>query len=64
MAKSQGGSNIQRGWCKVDIAMVGVVLTSANSVTRRAQEQRAGDFPGGPVAETPCSQCKVPRFNP
>ena len=23
-----------------------------------------GDFPGGPVAETQCSQCKQPEFNP
>ena len=22
-----------------------------------------GDFPGGPVAKTPCSQCRGPRFN-
>ena len=22
------------------------------------------DFPGGPVARTPCSQCREPRFNP
>ena len=22
------------------------------------------DFPGGPVAKTPCSQCREPRFNP
>ena len=22
-----------------------------------------GDFPGGPVAKTPCSQCKGPEFN-
>ena len=24
----------------------------------------SGDFPGGPVAETPHSQCREPRFNP
>ena len=24
----------------------------------------SGDFPGGPVAKTPCSQCRRPRFNP
>ena len=23
-----------------------------------------GDFPGGPVAKTSCSQCREPRFNP
>ena len=22
------------------------------------------DFPGGPVAKTPCSQCRGPGFNP
>ena len=29
-------------------------------VTRKASE----DFPGGPVAKTPSSQCRGPRFNP
>ena len=23
-----------------------------------------GDFPGGPMAKTLCSQCRVPRFDP
>ena len=23
-----------------------------------------GDFPGGPVAKTPCSQCRGPGFDP
>lgn len=23
----------------------------------------SGDFPGGPVAKTPCSQCRGPRFH-
>ena len=23
-----------------------------------------GEFPGGPVAKTPFSQCREPRFNP
>ena len=30
-----------------------------SSTTKQAQ-----DFPGGPVAKTPCSQCRGPRFNP
>ena len=25
---------------------------------------RSGDFPGGPVAKTPCSQCWGPGFSP
>ena len=28
------------------------------------QKCQGWDFPGGPVAETPCSQCRGPRFNP
>ena len=28
------------------------------------ERRRAGDFPGGPVTKTPCSQCRGPRFNP
>ena len=27
-------------------------------------EQVPGDFPGGPVAKTPHSQCRGPRFDP
>ena len=28
------------------------------------KNQRIGDFPGGPVAKTPSSQCKGPDFDP
>lgn len=28
------------------------------------QERHWGDFPGGPVAKTPCSLCRRPRFDP
>ena len=33
---------------------------------RRNQSRSAsqGDFPGGPVAKTPGSQCRAPRFDP
>ena len=31
--------------------------------THRYREQTR-DFPGGPVAKTPCSQWRGPRFNP
>ena len=24
----------------------------------------SGDFPGGPVGKTPCSQCRGPGFDP
>ena len=27
-------------------------------------QQGPGDFPGGPVAKTLCSQCRGPGFNP
>ena len=28
------------------------------------EEIKPQDFPGGPAAKTPCSQCRGPRFNP
>ena len=28
------------------------------------RNQWEGNFPGGPVAKTPCSQCRGPRFDP
>ena len=28
------------------------------------KKRRSWDFPDGPVAKTPCSQCNGPRFNP
>ena len=28
------------------------------------QGKKEGDFPGGPVANTPQSQCRGPEFNP
>ena len=31
---------------------------------REETRTRVGDFPGGPVAKTPGSQCRGPRFNP
>ena len=32
---------------------------------RKGRERpRSRDFPGGPVAETPCSHCRVPRSDP
>ena len=30
----------------------------------RATDDKQGDFPGGPVAETLHSQCRGPRFDP
>jgi len=34
-------------------------------VTQLQHEKHfARDFPGGPVAKTPCSQCRRPGFNP
>ena len=29
-----------------------------------SKEILSGDFPGGPVAKTPSSQCREPRFYP
>ena len=36
-------------------------LTLAYPTSRESGE---GDFPGGPVAKTPCSQCRGPGFDP
>ena len=33
-------------------------------LTREGSITTVGDFPGGPVAKTPCSQCRAPRFKP
>ena len=37
---------------------------SASDYPARATETNTRDFPGGPVARTPRSQCRRPRFNP
>ena len=31
---------------------------------RRHENKADGDFPGSPVAKTPCSQCRGPGFDP
>ena len=39
-------------------------LRPNSCVQAEALERREGDFLGGPVAKTPDSQCRGPRFNP
>ena len=31
---------------------------------KKKLSKKIRDFPGGPVAKTPCSQCRGPRFDP
>ena len=40
------------------------VLPHVKGCWRQNKMMAEGDFPGGPVAETPCSQCKGPGFDP
>ena len=49
--------------------MTSVLIKMRNSDTEihtrgASPEEEGRDFPGGPVAETPCSQCMVPGLNP
>ena len=41
----------------------GVELWEGRALRCR-QKSKLGDFPGGPVAKTPSSQCKGPGFYP
>ena len=34
------------------------------TMKKRGKSDAGRDFPGGPVAKTPCSQCRGPRFDP
>ena len=53
----------------VDMAVAGFVKSDFNfdrssSVGKNTIKQHCRDFPGGPVAGTPCSECRWPRFDP
>ena len=39
-------------------------LETNDNENTTTQKRWDGDFPGGPGAKTPCSQCKGSRFNP
>ena len=43
---------------------VGWLKDSSTQKTRLQLKQHFGDFPGGPVGKTPCSQCWGPGFDP
>ena len=40
------------------------VLTMMPGTEQRLKKKSLRDFPGDPVAKTPCSQCRGPKFDP
>ena len=44
--------------------VLGQVRGGSDTVVGNQKWTGGGDFPGGPVAKTPCSQCKGPGFDP
>ena len=42
----------------------GMVLPPVSYHLEKLTKKQHRDFPAGPVAKTPCSQCRGPGFNP
>ena len=45
-------------------AIISQGLSALEMVSKLQLKLPPGDFPGGPVAKTPCSQCKGPELDP
>ena len=50
--------------CSLSLLLFDIVLDVLVMTIREEKEKESRDFSGGPVAETLCSQCKGPGFNP
>ena len=55
-----------RGWWRDPETYLGITYLPGTEATTHANLRKkvTGDFPGGPGAKTPCSQCRGPGFDP
>ena len=58
--RNLGGGNMDVDW-----NILSKFLKFLNKMLRlKKKKKKPRDFPGGPAAKTPCSRCRVPRFDP
>ena len=59
------GNLSRKGWkSRLIWAVFTGYLMESQLFKREWENIESGDFPGGPVAKIPCSQCRGPRFYP